>query len=132
MTCVIDLDFLSSLLSTLIKPNTRSTISDEAGMQVLPSFGKDSASLMGSYGQSINLKQYRCLDGKWQFVPVVKENGKPNPKLILIDGEPVGSKGGVFYLDWRENGKRRTRKVGTSPREALDAWQPAVGVPNGT
>ena len=43
---------------------------------------------MGSYGQSVNLKQYRRLDGKWQFVPVVKEHGKPNPKLVLIGGEP--------------------------------------------
>ncbi|MFP5236642.1 MAG: tyrosine-type recombinase/integrase [Acidobacteriota bacterium] len=86
---------------------------------------------MGSYGQSVNLKQYRRLDGKWQFVPVVKENGKPNPKLILIDGEPVSSKGGVFYLDWRENGKRRTRKVGTSPREALDAWYLQCGIRTG-
>lgn len=76
---------------------------------------------MNSYGQSVNLKQYRRFDGKWQFVPLVKESGKPNPKLILINGEPVSSKGGVFYLDWRENGKRLTRKVGTSPREALDA-----------
>jgi integrase/recombinase XerD len=86
---------------------------------------------MGSYGQSVNLKQYRRLDGKWQFVPVVKENSKPNPKLILIDGEPVSSKGGVFYLDWRENGKRRTRKVGTSPREALDAWYLQCGIRTG-
>ena len=86
---------------------------------------------MGSYGQSVNLKQYRRLDGKWQFVSVVKENGKPNPKLILIDGEPVSSKGGVFYLDWRESGKRRTRKVGTSPREALDAWYLQCGIRTG-
>lgn len=43
--------------------------------------------------------------------------------MVLIDGEPVSSKGGIFYLDWREDGKRRTRPVGSSPREALDAWQ---------
>ncbi len=54
--------------------------------------------------------------------------GKPNPKLVLIDGEPVRSKGGIFYLDWREDGKRRTRPVGSSPREALDAWQLQSGV----
>jgi hypothetical protein len=59
----------------------------------------------------VNLKQYRKVNGKWQFGPVVKEHGKPNPKLILINGEPVSSKGGVFYLDWRENGKWRPRKV---------------------
>jgi hypothetical protein len=38
------------------------------------------------YGHAVNLKQYRRIDGKWQFVPVVKQNGKPNPKLVLING----------------------------------------------
>jgi hypothetical protein len=79
-------------------------------------------------GHAVNLKQYRRLNGKWQFVPVVKQNGKPNPKLVLINGEPVSSKGGIFYLDWRENGKRRTRPVGSSPREALDAGQLQSGI----
>ena len=35
---------------------------------------------------------------------------------------------GTFYLQWRENGVRRTRPVGTSPREALDAWQLHSGI----
>jgi len=87
--------------------------------------------MMGNYGQSVNLKQYRRLAGKWQFVPVVKEHGKPNPRLVVIDGQAVSSKGGVFYLDWREDGKRRTRKVGTSPREALDAWHLQCGMRSG-
>ena len=34
-------------------------------------------------------------------------------------------------FDWRENGKRRTRPVGTSPREALDAWQLHSGILSG-
>ena len=81
-----------------------------------------------NYGHAVNLKQYRRLNGKWQFVPVVKENGKPNPKLVLIDGKVVSSKGGVFYLDWRDDGKRRTRPVGSSPRQALDAWHLQCGI----
>jgi integrase len=84
-----------------------------------------------NYGHAVNLKQYRRLEGKWQFVPVLKQNGKPNPKLVLVNGEPVSSKGGTFYLDWREDGKRRTRRVGTTPREALDAWQLQSGIRTG-
>jgi integrase len=84
-----------------------------------------------NYGHAVNLKQYRRLDGKWQFVPVVKQNGKPNPKLVIVNGEPVSSKGGTFYLDWREDGKRRTRPVGTTPREALDAWLLQSGIHGG-
>jgi hypothetical protein len=38
----------------------------------------------------VNLVNYRKLNGGWQFFPVVKNDGKPNPKLILtnINGEP--------------------------------------------
>ena len=57
----------------------------------------------------MNLRQYRRIDGKWQFVPVVKQKGKPNPRVVVVNGEPpVSSKGGTFYLDWREDGRRRT------------------------
>jgi hypothetical protein len=51
-----------------------------------------------NYGHPVNLRQYRRLDGKWQFVPVVKQNGKPTPELVLINGKPVSSKGGILYL----------------------------------
>ena len=84
-----------------------------------------------SHGDKVNLKQYRRIGGKWQFVPVVRQNGKPNPKLVVINGEPVSSKGGTFYLDWREDGKRRTQSVGTTPREALDAWVMRSGIEAG-
>jgi hypothetical protein len=83
------------------------------------------------YGHAVNLKQYRRIGGKWQFVPIVKQNGKLNPKLVLVNGEPVSSKGGNFYLDWRESGKRRTRPAGTTPREALDAWVLQSGIQAG-
>jgi integrase len=81
--------------------------------------------------QKANLKQYRRVAGKWQFVPVVKESGKPNPRLVLINGEPASSKGGTFYIEWREGGKRRQRPVGTTSREALDAWHLQSGILSG-
>jgi integrase len=61
----------------------------------------------------------------------VKQNGKPNSKLVLVNGEPVSSKGGTFYLDWRENGKHRTQSAGTTPRETLDAWMLRTGIQAG-
>ena len=49
----------------------------------------------------VSLKQYRKMNGKWQFVPVVRDaKGTPDPRLILVDGQPVSSKGGTFYLDF--------------------------------
>ena len=82
-----------------------------------------------SAGRKANLKQYRSVNGKWQFVPVVKVDAKPRPQLVLIDGKPESSKGGgKFYLEWYEDGKRKTKIAGTSPREALDAWQLQTGI----
>jgi integrase/recombinase XerD len=87
---------------------------------------------MDSTAQKANLKQYRKIDGRWQFVPVVKTNGKPDPRLVLIDGQPTSSKGGgKFYVEFREAGKRMQRPCGSSPREALDAWQQQMGILSG-
>jgi integrase len=69
-----------------------------------------------------NLKKYTKVDGKWRFVPVLKQNGVPYPGTVLIDGEPVRSTTGTFYLELYENGRRVQRPVGNSPREAKDAW----------
>jgi integrase/recombinase XerD len=86
---------------------------------------------MDSKSGRANLKQYRKVGGKWQFVPVVKQDGKPNPKLVLINGEPASWKGGTFYVEWREDGKRKQRPCGTTPREALDAWHLQSGILSG-
>jgi len=64
------------------------------------------------YGhKQVNLLQYRRVDGRWQFIRVVRKNGKPDPRLVLIDGEPASSKGGHFYLAWREEGKLNARPL---------------------
>ena len=59
---------------------------------------------------------------------MVNVNGRPKPELYIIDGKQRHGTGGTFYLDWRENGQHRTRSVGTSPREALDAWHLQSGI----
>ena len=78
--------------------------------------------------KQVNLVQYRRLGDRWQFVRVVRKNGKPDPRLVLIDGEPTSSKGGHFYLAWREDGKLTRKAVGSSPRGALDAWHLKAGI----
>ena len=70
-----------------------------------------------------NLKKYLAIEGKWQFVPVLKVNGTPKPATVLIGGKPVQGTEGTFYVEWRENGKRRQEPVGGTVRGALDGWR---------
>ncbi|HEY1578373.1 MAG TPA: site-specific integrase [Terracidiphilus sp.] len=88
----------------------------------------DGDGIKGHKKQAVNLVQYRRVGDRWQFVPVVRQNGVPNPRLILIDGQPTSSRGGHFYLAWREDGKLKRVAVGSSPREALDAWHLRAGI----
>ena len=67
-----------------------------------------------------NLKQCRSVNGKWQFVPVVKVEGKPKPQLVLIHGKPESWKGGgKFYLEWYEDGKKKTKIAGVSTNRPI-------------
>ena len=40
-----------------------------------------------------------------------------------MNGHSVSSKGGTFYLDFKENGKRRQTVIGTDARQAREAWR---------
>ena len=79
-------------------------------------------------GRKTNLRKYLPHHGKWQFFPVARVNGRPRPELVIVEGQPRRGTSGTFYLQRRENGVHRTRPVGTSPREALDAWQLHSGI----
>ena len=77
----------------------------------------------------MNLKQYRKLSRKWQFVPVARDaKGIPDPRLVLVNGGPVSSKGGPFYLEFKRQGIRRQESVGMVPREALEAWRTKLAI----
>lgn len=85
----------------------------------------------------ISLTQYRTVDGKWQFVPVARDDKRnPKPALVVVKGETISSStsgGGKFYLDYRdEEGKRIRTLCGVAPRDALDAWKTQCGIANGT
>ncbi len=50
-----------------------------------------------------NLKKYIKAAGQWRIVPVLQQNGIPVPGIVLIDGTPLRSTTGTFYLEFREN-----------------------------
>lgn len=82
-----------------------------------------------------SLKQHRIHQGRWQLFPVLTVNRRPDPRIVLVNGESIKSSspgGGKFYLDYRDDTGRRVRRpCGAAPREALDAWQLQVGILNG-
>ena len=49
----------------------------------------------------VNLKKYLAHEGKWQFFPVPRIDGKPRPEAVMIGGEPVKGPSGKFYLEFR-------------------------------
>jgi len=61
------------------------------------------------FGRKTLLKKYLPFNGKWQFLPLAKINGRPKPELVIIEGKPRRGTSGTFYRERRENGKRRTR-----------------------
>ncbi len=89
---------------------------------------------MDTKAHRINLTLKRKAEnGLWRFYPVQWDGNKPDPRLIIIDGEPASWKGGgAYYLDWREGGKRIRKQIGKTPRAALDAWRKSIGVANGS
>jgi integrase/recombinase XerD len=60
---------------------------------------------------------------------VLKQNGVPYPGTVLIDGKPVRSNSGTFYLEYYEDKRRVQKPVGRSPREAKNAWYAKLTVP---
>ena len=61
----------------------------------------------------VNVLVYERTDDGWKFRPVRK-----TPK-----GKPIWDKseGGVYYLEWHEDGKRKRETAGVQPSEVLDA-----------
>jgi hypothetical protein len=74
------------------------------------------------HGEQGQPEKYIAVDGRWRFVPVLKVGGRSQPGSVVVDGVPKKGSQVTFYLEWRENGKRIQKPCGTTPREALDAW----------
>lgn len=63
------------------------------------------------YADRVNVIKMIKLDGKWQFVPIVERNGKIARDHVLVHGKDEHHPEGCYYLEWRENGKRRRQPV---------------------
>jgi hypothetical protein len=83
-------------------------------------------------GRKANLKQYRAVNGKWQFVPVVRANRGPRPELALSTASRSAQRAGPFTSSGGKTaGEKPCRPVGTASHEALYAWQLQTGILSG-
>jgi hypothetical protein len=57
-------------------------------------------SVVSRRGSKANLRKYTKVDGKWRFVPVMKQDGVPYPGTVMIGGKPLRSTTGTFYLEF--------------------------------
>jgi integrase len=60
----------------------------------------------------VNLKKRVKIKGRWTYVAVPRKSGRFAPERVIAPG--------LFYIEWRKDGKRHQEKVGPNPRVALD------------
>lgn len=78
--------------------------------------------MANTQSKEVNLtKRIRTGQGPsdWRFCPIVlTSRGQVRPDLVIINGREERHSEGVYYIEWRENGKRIRRPAG---KDATDA-----------
>jgi hypothetical protein len=59
----------------------------------------------------VNLIKKVKVDGAWKFCPAVVEPGKKLNDLVRVSGQVQTHSEGTYYLEWREQGRRRRQPV---------------------
>ncbi|HWE83619.1 MAG TPA: site-specific integrase [Terracidiphilus sp.] len=72
------------------------------------------------YADRVNITKYVKCDGRWRFAPIARRaSGNIHWDHVLIDGLAEHHAEGKYFIEWREDGTRRRRSVGTMPAEIL-------------
>jgi hypothetical protein len=59
----------------------------------------------------VNLLKKVNIGGEWKFCPAIVEAGRRLNDLVRVNGQIEAHSEGTYYLDWREQGKRRRQPV---------------------
>jgi len=77
-----------------------------------------------TYAERVNITKYIKHDGQWRFAPVARRaSGSIHWDHVLVDGISIHHPEGKYFIEWREDGARRRRSVGTIPSEVLGEAQ---------
>jgi hypothetical protein len=61
----------------------------------------------------VNLtKRIETPEGRRYCPAIIAANGRVKPNWVLVNGKPEKHEYGIYYLEWRENGKRKRLFVG--------------------
>jgi integrase/recombinase XerD len=70
--------------------------------------------------REVNLTKRIQTDKGSRYCPIVlAANGRAKPDYVLVDGKEERHVEGAYYIEWRENGRRRRLSVGKNAGEAM-------------
>lgn len=70
---------------------------------------------------TMNLLRKVKIEDCWKLLPVRRTGDRYDFTSVLSGGAPLVVTAGTFYLEWREEGQRKRRAVGSHPREVKQA-----------
>jgi hypothetical protein len=74
---------------------------------------------MNNVSKEVNLTKRIQTEGGWRWCPVVlSAKGHVRPDLVLVKGIEERHPEGVYWIEWRQNGKRIRQSVGKDATEA--------------
>jgi len=77
-----------------------------------------------TYSDRVNIIKYVMLDEGWRFAPLArKPNGNIRWDTVLIEGVEMRHPEGRYFIEWRHDGRRGRKSVGTIPSEILAGAQ---------
>jgi hypothetical protein len=77
-----------------------------------------------TYSDRVNIIKYVKLDEGLRFAPLArKTNGNIRWDAVLVEGVEMRHPEGRYFIEWRQDGRRRRKAVGTIPSGILAAAQ---------
>jgi hypothetical protein len=77
-----------------------------------------------TYSDRVNIIKYVKLDEGLRFAPLArKTNGNIRWGAVLVEGVEMRHPEGRYFIEWRQDGRRRRKAVGTIPSGILAAAQ---------
>ena len=76
------------------------------------------------YAERVNIIKYVKHGDRWRFAPLARRaSGSIHWDHVILDGIAEHHPEGNYFIEWREDGARRRKSIGTIPSDILTAAQ---------